>query len=203
MQKTKLTIQEASQKLGISKEAIHNRIRRGSIEAILEDGVKFIVLNSDVSATKELKTKNEQTKPDDYRTFLEEQNKKLQIRVELLESETRTLRDQKEQLLMQEKLKIEQIYKEKDEQLKNIINAITTQLQLSSFQTQKKADEEVIDTQIDESGSGFISLSKYLKESGFSKKNISKIKKRIDKNKNSDKRFVKIGKKYYCNESLT
>ncbi len=36
----KLTINEAAKKLGITKEAIYNRIRRGSIETMVENGEK-------------------------------------------------------------------------------------------------------------------------------------------------------------------
>ena len=37
----KLTIAEAASDIGISKEAIHNRIRRGSLNCVIENGIKF------------------------------------------------------------------------------------------------------------------------------------------------------------------
>ena len=38
----KLTIQEASDHFKVSKEAIHNRIRRGSLPSMVEHGVKYV-----------------------------------------------------------------------------------------------------------------------------------------------------------------
>jgi len=41
----KMNIAEASEFFGISKEAIHNRIRRGSLVSVVEDGVKFVMVD--------------------------------------------------------------------------------------------------------------------------------------------------------------
>ena len=43
----KLTILDAAEKLGISKEAIHNRIRRGSLKSVVENGVKFVFISEE------------------------------------------------------------------------------------------------------------------------------------------------------------
>ena len=42
----KLTIADAADHYGVSKEAIHNRVRRGSLNCIVEDGVKFVVIST-------------------------------------------------------------------------------------------------------------------------------------------------------------
>lgn len=42
---SKLTVADAAKKLGVSKEAIHNRIRRGSLQSVVEDGVKLVILD--------------------------------------------------------------------------------------------------------------------------------------------------------------
>ena len=47
---TKLTISDAAEKLGVSKEAIHNRIRRGSLESVIENGVKFVLISKNRSS---------------------------------------------------------------------------------------------------------------------------------------------------------
>ena len=36
----KLTVIEAAKLLGVSKEAIYNRLRRGSLQSVIENGVK-------------------------------------------------------------------------------------------------------------------------------------------------------------------
>jgi hypothetical protein len=200
----KLSILGAAEYLGVSKEAIHNRIRRGSLDSIMEDGVKLVII-ADVDKSQTLSKKVDSKKilnhtDERYYRFLEEQNVKLHQKVDALESETRSLRDQKEQMLIAERIKIEQIYKEKDEQLKNIINAIS-----SKFISQTKPEEEYesLDAEIqedityEESSSRLISLNKYLKSRDFSDKKRSKIKDKFNEYAKDDSRIITIGKKLY------
>lgn len=205
----KLTISDAAEQLGVSKEAIHNRIRRGSLQSVVENGVKLVVLSKDESAqvpSKKINSKTTTHNSDDrYYKFLEEQNVKLQHKVETLEGETRSLRDQKEQMLIEERIKIENIYKEKDEQLKNIINAISSKFMLNAPQEASMGmDDELFEAEIQvrepkESieDRRLISLNKYLKSKDFSKKKISKMKEKFQEQAKEDSRIITIGKKYY------
>ena len=203
---SKLTISDAAQFLGVSKEAIHNRIRRGTLQSVVENDVKLVVINEDESSNNaEKKPSNQKASiqgNEKYYKFLEEQNTKLQVRVDTLEGETRNLRDQKEQMLIDERIKIENIYKEKDEQLKNIINAISSKLMLSTSQETIEGEideaQEIQETQdADFAKSRLVSLNKYLKSQDFSKKKISKIKIKFKLKAKEDSRVVTIGKKYY------
>ncbi|HUH42171.1 MAG TPA: hypothetical protein VLZ29_03565 [Sulfurimonas sp.] len=203
---SKLTISDAAQFLGVSKEAIHNRIRRGTLESVVENDVKLVVINEEESTNNTAKKSSNQKLSiqgnEKYYKFLEEQNTKLQVRVDTLEGETRSLRDQKEQMLIDERIKIENIYKEKDEQLKNIINAISSKLMLSTSQETIEGEideaQEIQETQdADFAKSRLISLNKYLKSQDFSKKKISKIKIKFKLKAKEDSRVVTIGKKYY------
>lgn len=197
----KLTISDAAEKLGVSKEAIHNRIRRGSLQSVVENGVKFVMLSqqssSGVKATKQSDKKIAAHTDERYYKFLEEQNSKLQQKVETLQSETRSLRDQKEQMLIKEREKIEQIYKEKDEQLKNIISAISSKFILNAPDESFEAEIEHIekDEPVDERR--LTSLSKYLKSRDFSKKKRIKIKEEFKSRAKDDSRVIVVGKKYY------
>lgn len=195
----KLSIPEAALKLGVSKEAIFNRIRRGSLSSTVEGGVKFVTIDDEQKVeTKEIKKRKSMLKTDDkYYVFLEEQNNKLQKKVEFLEGETRTLRDQKEQMLIEEKRKIEQIYREKDEQLKNIINAISSKLMLGEFQGKKDALEAELEDIHEIDKSTLTSLKKYIKSKKLSKKNASKLKEKFKETALSDQRVIQIGKKYF------
>ena len=195
--KTKMSVNEAAEFLNISKEAIHNRIRRGSIEVLVENGVKMVILDSKAASAKPRQTTAKVNNNNDkYNKLLEEQNSKLQERITLLENETRSLRDQKELMLIAEREKIEQIYRDKDEQLKNILATLSSQLQLSA-----PAEEiETIDTDIEEEiqeESSLISLKKHLKTLDLSDKKIKKIHARFDKKSLKDERVISIGKKYY------
>ena len=204
---SKMSINDAAEHFGVSKEAIHNRIRRGSLKSIVEDGVKLVVV-VDGSTPKRSVTRNTIAKAtlsdDRYYKLLEEQNAKLQSRVEVLETETRSLRDQKEQMLIEERIKIENIYKEKDEQLKSILSSISSQFMLNSPQLQgEEFIEEHVEAEIEipqeeeEEDSKIISLKKYLKKLNLSEKKQEKIYKKFKKLESKDERIILKGKKYF------
>ena len=46
----KLAINEAAEILGITKEAVYNRIRRGSLKTVIENGIKFVILDEEPSS---------------------------------------------------------------------------------------------------------------------------------------------------------
>ncbi len=181
----KLTIQEAADKMGVSKEAIHNRIRRGTLESVMQSGVKYVLFQD------EQKEPKPSVSDDKYYKYLEEQNQKLQNRIEFLESESRELRNQKELLLIEEKNKIEQIYRQKDEQLKSIVQAISTKL-IPQKQEEPSIEAEV---EIPHIENRLIGLKKHLKALKLKPKKIDKIFARFDAA--SDIRVLKVGKKIY------
>jgi len=204
---SKLKIADAAIKLGVSKEAIHNRIRRGSLDCVVEDGIKYVILKPSTKtasmATKRRVTNNTPKSSlhvdSKYYKFLEEQNEKLQHKVEKLEGETRDLRDQKEQMLISEREKIEQIYKDKDEQLKNILNAISSNFLLNTPATESEISEPVeVEIEAQESSSAkLISLKKYLNNQDISNKKKKKIKDKFKKIAKEDNRVIRVGKKLY------
>ena len=209
---SKMTIADAALRLGVSKEAIHNRIRRGSLESIVQDGVKYVLLKQGSTPANKQAPKRTNTKvapePDSrYYKLLEEQNERLQQKVDKLEGETKTLREQKEQMLVQERVRIEQIYKDKDEQLKNILNAISSKFLLEAptdeliIESQELVEAEIEPQEKQSAGqsSDLISLKKYLKNGKYTDKKSQKIKERVKKAAKKDSRIVTIGKKYYIN----
>jgi len=166
----KMNVSDAAEYFGVSKEAIHNRIRRGSLESVVEEGMKFVLVDSAAKASSTQTNKTQTRKTDlssdnRYSKLLEEQNIKLQTRVERLEDETKSLRDQKEAMLIQERIKIEEIYKQKDEQLKSIIHAISSKFILNS-PSDESDSEGAVEAEIEESvvEKQLISLKKYLKD---------------------------------------
>ena len=196
-----MSIEEAANFFGVSKEAIHNRVRRGSLQSVVENGVKCVVVDEQRKKMQPKRISNKSSGAIDakYQKFLEEQNAKLQKRVDELEGETRSLRDQKEQMLIEERKKLERIYKEKDEQLKNILQTISSKFMLESPAVQ---EEEMIEAQISEEivEDNTISLKKYLKRFDLSDKKLEKVKKKFTKlAKKDDERLVMIGKKIYLN----
>lgn len=199
---SKMTIEDAAAYFGVSKEAIHNRIRRGSLKSMIEDGVKLVEINKDASANKTNARRANNSSDDKYYKLLEDQNASLQNRVQVLEDETRTLRDQKEQMLIEEREKIEQIYKDKDEQLKNILNAISSKFMLGApieVEQEELIEESHVEAEIEEKhiDDTPIALKKYLKEIGLSKEKREKIKNKFKKIAKDDGRVITIGKKLY------
>jgi hypothetical protein len=200
---SKMSIADAAEYFGVSKEAIHNRIRRGSLDTLIEDGVKQVVIDpANKNVIKPQMRKTAPPQDDRYYKLLEEQNVKLQEKVEKLENETRSLREQKEQMLIEERLKIEQIYKDKDEQLKNILNAITSNFMLNPPVEEKLEELDHVEAEIEESPietkqSKLISLKKYLKDSGLSKSKRDKVQNRFEKIAKKDNRIIVLDKKLY------
>jgi hypothetical protein len=199
----KMEIAQAADFFGVSKEAIHNRIRRGSLESIVEDGVKFVLVDNTQERIVPRK-KVQKTTDERYYKLLEEQNAKLQEKLERLEGETRLLRDQKEQMLIAEREKIEAIYKEKDEQLKNFFATLSSQFMLQSpkehavIEEETLALEESVDAEIEEPFvSEVISLKKYLKKEKLSEKKLKKLLKRFKKIAKKDERVIQVGSKLY------
>ena len=192
-----MTIEEAARHFGVSKEAIHNRIRRGTLKALIENDIKYVLVNSDA---KQRSTQTHKTAPGSaavagFTNYLQEQNRELQQKIEKLEAETRRLREEKEQLLIEERRRIEQIYKEKDEQLKNILNAISSKFLLEA---KPMTQEEHLEAEIEEKPEPtIISLKKYLKKSGINEKKRKKIYTKVKKIAKKDKRFFIEDSKIY------
>jgi len=199
----KLSVVDAAEYFGISKEAIHNRIRRGSLESLMEDGQKMVIISDEIKtkATRTTTRAKSKTPNDRYYQLLEEQNKSLQERVSVLEGETRTLRDQKELMLIDERKKIEQIYRDKDEQLKNVLSTLSKQFLLNTPLDLKEEPVEVEMIEEPEVIQRPISLKKYLKSTKFSEKKLAKIKAKFKKRASKDERILTIGSKIYLNLS--
>jgi len=203
---SKMTVAEASEYFKVSKEAIHNRIRRGTLDCVIEHGTKYVVVG-------EVKSEPVQTNAgnDKYYSYIEQENTVLKAKISELEGETRSLREQREQMLIEEKVKIEQIYKERDIQLKSVLQVVaskflTHQNMDAVIDEAVSADEEsadelnmydddVIDV-VDEDD-GYVSLKQFIKLKMYSKKKREKIKSRFEKYAFDDERImVKAGKVY-------
>lgn len=188
----KMTIADAAEHFAVSKEAIHNRIRRGSLDCIVENGVKYVA----VTMPKNTASANA-VSDSRYTQYIEEENGRLREKVETLEKETTRLRDQREQMLIDERLKIEQIYKERDAQLRSVLHVVA-----SKFLSHANADaivEEAINADIIESDEEWISLKAFLKLKRVKDKDKKKMKARFQEAKNDDARISVRGEKIFLN----
>lgn len=197
----KMTIADAAEYFKVSKEAIHNRIRRGSLDCIVDNGVKYVAVESAKSnAGTNVVSDNR------YTQYIEQENERLREKVDSLEKETSRLRDQREQMLIDERIKVEQIYKERDAQLRSVLHVVATKF-LSHVNTDAVMQEgmtvdainaDIVDSEIEE----WISLKSFLKLKRVKDKEKKMIKRGFETAlKNGDERLIPRGDKIFLNPS--
>ena len=188
----KLTIDEAAQKFKISKEAIHNRIRRGSLDCVIEHGTKLVLIDEPSSTT--------QANDDKYYSYIEEENAELKQKVKDLEKSNLDLRDEKEKMLILEKEKIEQIYKQRDEQLKQVLHTITSKF-LPNI-AEKEVDsvtDDIVDVETIKSEP--VRLKAFLKLKAYKPAKRLRIKNRFKRLIGRDERVYRREGKVYIDPS--
>lgn len=193
-----MTIAEAAEFFNVSKEAIHNRIRRKSLNSIVENGTKLVVVSEAKGETQG--SGGFDTK---YTAYIEQENERLRGKVEVLEQETFRLRDQREKMLIDEREKIEQIYKERDAQLRNVLNVVATKFLAHSDPgavVEEAMTVDAINVDLDENTDEWISLKAFLKLKRLNDKEKKDMKRRFKAiAKWGDKRLsVRDDKVYLC-----
>lgn len=211
----KLTVIQTAELLGVSKEAIYNRIRRGSLDVVIENGIKYVIVTEDVKkSTNSRKISNNIS--DAYIELLKAEIKELKERNRILEADKDRLVAEKEKLLIKSGEKIEQIYKQRDEQLKTILSLASKNIlenknykndeiiidedidrkRKDAIEIDIEAEEDDVSTQkIVESYSDWQDLRDYLKQKGFSKKKKKIIKEEFNKTVDGNSLFKKRKKK--------
>lgn len=190
----KMTIADAAEYFNVSKEAIHNRIRRGSLDCIVENGVKYVAVESAKSSVQTNIASDTR-----YTQYIEQENERLREKVDVLEKETNRLRDQREQMLIDERVKVEQIYKERDAQLRSVLHVVATKF-LSHASVDDVMEEaravDAINADVVESEIGeWVSLKSFLKLKRYNDKEKKKIKNRFEALVENDGRLdVREGK---------
>lgn len=190
----KLTIEEYAQKYKMSKEMIYSKIRSNKLNYINEDGTLYIVVPDETPQ----QSPKEQPKKLTVATLIElykKENQALKERVAYLEAKVDKLIDDKEKMLREEKERIEQIYAAKDEQLKTILELLSTKLQLQQQEATPHHYEPLPPTQ------QLIELKEYLKSLDLEPEERKKIKKRFNEVKGADIRVQEQNGKIYLNLS--
>lgn len=205
----KLTVMEAAKLMGVSKEAIYNRLRRGTLHSVVEEGVKYILftksLHKDSSSTRKQDTPVTDSL---YIELLKSQLEEIKYKNERLEADKERLIAEKERLLIESKEKIEAIYKERDEQLKSILSLANRHITFfpspenssskSPMAQESPLGASMVEESVEEadflevekeeesedvfqSYSDWRDLRSYLKEKGFSKKEKQHINDKLEK----------------------
>lgn len=156
-------------------------------------------------------TQNSNSYDERYSKLLQEQNNKLQERIIELESEIRSLRDQKELMLVQERKRVEQIYKEKDAQLQQLFTTVASQFALANKHQEPKPSMIIEEPQKITKGievkknpisvKNLQTVKKFIKnfakEQKCSLEKIERIKKRFKKYAKEDRRIIEVDGRHY------
>lgn len=185
----RLSVADAAEKLGISKEAIYNRIRRQTIESEEIDGVKYVLLEKNeepkTSNTKATRTnKNDK----DFIEYLKNEIEYLKLKNQSLLEDKEQLYREKEEMLVSSKNEIKAMYNERDEKLKYFLTLLERPL---LAQTDKIEAIEVKSLEKTKEETKWLSLKNFLDSLDLKKRERKNIKKLIIK-KAYDSEFIKI-----------
>ncbi|WP_324171232.1 hypothetical protein [Sulfurimonas sp.] len=198
----KLTINEYSKQFKMSKEIINSKIKSKRLNYIIEDSTTYIII-SDATNNEEIKTEVlvEKALPLKPKTTVatvialyQRENTQLKERIMQLEIKIDKLIDDKEQMLRDERDKIEELYSNKDKQLKNILELINTKM-ISELQNETVHEVEHIQQQT--ISLELVELKEHLKTLNLKSYQRKIIKKRfIAAYDNDDRILQKDGKLY-------
>jgi len=140
----RFTIEEYAQAYSISPEMVHSRLRRNRLNYIIEDDKTYIVVpkhqvpfaetNSSVKQEQTLDIQQNSNPPAKRTTvatvinLYQKENHYLKLKIEELEAKVDKLISEKEELLKEERQRIEKVYQDKDKQLKTILELINVKL---------------------------------------------------------------------------
>ena len=189
---------------------IHSKLRSKKLNYIIENGETYIIVpksKTDTQKFQQIKEKKnaQETKkmPTDTQkpkitvaTLIElykRENRALKDRIKELEAKIDKLIDDKEQMLREERERIEKVYAAKDEQLKTILELINAKLQMEQQSLSASADLEAIATK----PSQRVELKEYLKSLELEPTQRKIIKKRFQVVKGSDIRVQEQNGKIY------
>ncbi len=204
------TIDEYSKQFKMSKEMIASKLKSKKLDYIIEDSITYIVKEDEpkpFEKVEEPKVEIEieiekNTKAVPYRpkttvaaviALYQKENTTLKEKVMQLEAKIDGLIDDKEQMLRDERDKIEQLYSKKDEQLKNILELVNTKM-LLQHKEETIHDVQPVETVVD---LGIVELKAYLKTIDIKSYQRKVIKRRFLSVYDTDKRiYQKDGKLY-------
>lgn len=194
----KLTIDEYSKIYKMSKEMVASKIRLDKLEYIIENGTTFITadnIKKDINNIQKTVTPKiipqAKTTVATILTLYKRENNYLKQKIDKLESKIDKLIDDKEFMLIAERDKIEEIYSNKDTQLKNILELVSANMQQNSADTIHEIEHS----------SEIIELKKYLKSLKLKSSQRKNIKDRFNKALGKDIRVLEQNGKLFLDFS--
>ena len=181
---------------------INSKLKSRRLDYIVEDGVTYIEIpklntfidDEPISTIVELKPKLKPTVATVISLYQKE-NQHLKEKIIQLEEKIDKLIDDKEQMLRDERDKIEEIYTTKDEQLKNILELMSSQIEINKkYHTQIEEIKSISHNQVI-----LTELKEYLKSLDIDSNKRKIIKKRFLEVYNSDSRIIQQNGKLFLN----
>ena len=163
-----LSVAQAAELLGISKEAVYNRLRRGSLQSVQKNGVKMVIIQEWQAGQEKIATEPTFNDQGEFISYLKEQISELKAQNQQLLQDKEKLYNEKESIIIQSKNEIKQSHKERDERLLQF---------LSSFNKPLIAD--TIDVEPIEQSQKWLSLSAFVNGLNLDKKKHKKITKKL------------------------
>ncbi len=164
----KVSIGEAAEILGISKEAVYNRIRRNSLRAEESGGVRYVLLDDEMQQSEpasQSSAKSSRTSgaagTQSFIDYLIKEISELKGKIEALQSDKDRLHKEKEEILIASKDEIKLMYKERDEKLRYFLSFFDKPLLSSKNREVKPYDVEIKEKTFDRSE--WTSLAKFVK----------------------------------------
>ena len=189
----RLTLEEYSKHFKMSKEMIHSKLRAKKLNYIIEDSTTYIIVpKNSLSQEKYLHNEKKETHAVAKQKttvamvlrLYQRENQQLKEKIVQLESKIDMLIDDKEQMLRDEMRKIEQVYSDKDKQLKNILELINVQLTSQKEETIHEIEPLPLESQV-------VELKSYLKTLDIESHQKKVIKKRFLAVYDKDVRIIK------------
>ncbi len=217
----RFSIDEYSQRFKMSKEMIHSRMRNKRLNYIIENGTTYIIVPRSTIENEEqpqspkvqqapqipqtppaLATTQKKTTVATIIELYQKENRQLKERIKMLEEKIDKLINDKEQMLIDERHRIERLYANKDEQLKSILELLNTKM--LSAQNTAVQNTTVHDVGIEEYGyeSGrLVELKRYLKSIELPSEERKQIKRRFALAFGNDVRVIQQNGEFFLDFS--
>ncbi len=145
----RFTIDEYSKQFKMSKELINSKLRSKKLNYVIEAGETYIIIAQSSLNEEKIEEIHQQKKEQEKQTNIatqkttvgmilslyKKENDHLKQKIRELEKKIDSLITDKENMLREERDRIEQVYSTKDEHLKNILELINKQLMLEQKAT--------------------------------------------------------------------
>lgn len=196
----KLTVADAAKFFDVSKEAIYNRIRRNTIDSVIEKGVRYVIVSDEIDKNAAITPKPATNKAKDSSEFIEYLKKEiaeLKEKNRLLQNDKERLYEEKEQILLEGKKEIKELYLQRDKKLQYFIELLGKPLNGA-------IEDKSIETAytIEDTNEPFwVELSEFLDKFNSDKKRRKQIKSYILENIHSLKEIKIEDGKFYVDQN--